>query len=154
MPDLADLRIVVISLDEPVWLLVDIHILQQLVDLPVLLACLGKDRPPEELVVDVELDSQVYYLLHVVAAVFHQDIDGLVHFASLDVQVRLLLVQLGLLAELSRLEGWVVLSSLEEVHELRAVKLDVERDLHLVVLLRHLLVLEEDLVEKEVDIVV
>ena len=53
---------------------------------------------------------------------------------------------------LSRLKWWVVVSSLDESHKFLLVKLDIEFNLHLVVLPRHFFVNKEYFMKKQMDI--
>ena len=53
---------------------------------------------------------------------------------------------------LCRLKWWVVVSSLDESHKFLLVKLDIELNLHLVVLSRHFFVNKEYFMKKKMDI--
>ena len=80
--------------------------------------------------------------------------DSIICLTSLEVEISLLSVKPRISTEFSSLEWWVVICGLQKLHQLRLIEPNVELDLVLMVLARHLFVNQEDFVKEKMHILV
>lgn len=152
LSQVPNLTIVVVSLDEALWLLIHVDVVEQLGDPRVVLLGFGKDRFPELLVVPVKLNGKFDDACQVVAALVDQHLNRIFCIARLEVQISLFSIQTGVLALFSRFVWLIDVCRHQKAQQLGLVEFDVQVDLLLVVLPRHFFVDLEDLVQEQVHI--